>query len=58
MYAGKSYEKAVRWAQANADRTGTPRYIFHDTSGNIRIERSPPKNVVCDVVKPKRKETQ
>jgi hypothetical protein len=39
MYAGKSKEKAMRWAKANADMTRVPWIVFQYPAGFYRIER-------------------
>jgi hypothetical protein len=59
MYAGKSYTKAKAQAQSNANRTSTPRFIFLDTGGNMRIETAPPSQVSggYETIQP-RKETR
>lgn len=54
MYAGKSYTKAKAQAQANADRTGTRRYIFLDTSGNLRVETTRPPQELWEVIIPRK----
>lgn len=49
---GRSLTKAREIAQLNADRTQSPRYIFTDTNGNIRIEMLPPK-IEYEMIEPK-----
>ncbi len=45
MNAGKDHEAAKRQAQANANRTGTPRYL-HSYGGTYWIDRDNPVDAV------------
>ena len=49
MFAGHSWTNAMNNARALATWSGKPRYVFMDTSGNIRIEKTQPMHIAGGV---------
>jgi hypothetical protein len=49
----RNYEEAINQAQANANRTQTPRWIFRDTNGVWNVETRPNAASIIHRIDPK-----